>query len=63
MDTRCPYCNQAHAVSYKCNAHYLANNAVNMANSSSTMANGTYQYRNKEKRRAYMRDYMRKRRG
>jgi hypothetical protein len=41
----------------------MANTDTDMANEPVNMANGTYKYRNAEKRRAYMRGYMKKRRG
>jgi hypothetical protein len=43
-------------------ANTMANTVSVMANKTTDMANGTYRYRDAEKRRAYMREYMRKRR-
>jgi hypothetical protein len=40
----------------------MANAVPDMANKPMNMANGTYKYRNAEKRRAYMRGYMKKKR-
>lgn len=61
----CPYCGKLHAPLYICDERKRA-----MANSvvaNRTMANGdvanTYRYRDAERRRAYMREYMRRRRG
>jgi ABC-type iron transport system FetAB ATPase subunit len=58
----CKYCHQVHVANYKCNAQYVANTQEVMANTVNTVANGTYRYRDADKRRAYMRDYMRRKR-
>lgn len=58
-NTPCP---MANTEDHMANIPDMANNtAESMANTSPDMAN-TYQYRNAEKRREYMRNYMRRRR-
>ena len=72
----CSYCGNDHHERYVCNAKYMANGNGVVANANKPMANetlrsetvaevraaSTYRYRDAEKRKAYQRELMRKRR-
>jgi hypothetical protein len=62
MDTHCPKCGLAYVMVGKAHNCRMANAPEPMANEPDDMAN-TYRYRDKGKRRSYMKDYMRKKRG
>jgi hypothetical protein len=57
----CPYCGEMHSPLYRCDAAMAKKPVAKTEMAKKPMAKTTYRYRDPDKRRAYMRELMRKR--